>query len=104
MEGSEAVIVRYACNYTDGRTVRGEIEFAPSGKATITRADDSYIRNALEAALNATLEYETGELRDGALATVPVRAEPGTPEHADGMINPQSLIEKGIATVEIIER
>lgn len=95
------MIVSYACNYTDGRTVRGEIEFASSGKATITRADDSYMRNALETALNSVLTYETGELRDGALATVPVRAEPGTVEHARGMINPRILMEKGIGVVQI---
>ena len=101
MGGSVAVIIRYACNYADGRTARGEIEFDPSGTATITRADDEYIRDALDAALNAALEYETGEYRDGALASVPVHAEPGTPEHARGMVNPRILMERGIGVVQI---
>lgn len=79
------------------------IEFDNAGMARIASADDLFIRGALEDALNTVLEYETGELRNGALATIPVRAEPGTPEHARGMINPRILLEKGIATVEIIE-
>ena len=79
------------------------IEFDNAGMARIASADDSFIRGALEDALNTVLEYETGALRNGALATIPVRAEPGTPEHARGMINPRILLEKGIAAVEIIE-
>ncbi|MBP7892863.1 MAG: hypothetical protein KA063_04935 [Firmicutes bacterium] len=92
--------IRY--QYTrDGQALNALVEFDHSGSGHIVYADDAYIRNALEAALNATLEYETGELRDGALATIPVRAEPGTPEHADGMVNPRILIDKGIGVVQI---
>lgn len=49
------MILRYACKYVDGRTVEGEVEFDSSGRGTITRADDSYIREALETALSSTL-------------------------------------------------
>lgn len=87
----------------DGKPMNAVIEFDNAGMARIASADDLFIRGALEDALNTVLEYETGELRNGALATIPVRAEPGTPEHARGMINPRILLEKGIATVEIIE-
>ena len=87
----------------DGKPMNAVIEFDNAGMARIASADDSFIRGALEDALNTVLEYETGELRNGALATIPVRAEPGTPEHARGMINPRILLEKGIAAVEIIE-
>ena len=66
----------------DGKPMNAVIEFDNAGMARIASADDSFIRGALEDALNTVLEYETGELRNGALATIPVRAEPGTPEHA----------------------
>ncbi len=96
------MIIRYACRYADGRTVEGEVEFDSSGKGTIIRADDSNIREALEIALSSTLEGETGEYRDGALATVPFVAEPGTILHALGMINPPVLLERCVTVVEII--
>lgn len=95
------MIVRYACRYTDGRTVRGEVVFDESGQATITRADDSYIRQALESALSSTIEYTAGEVRDGALTSVPVIAKPGTVEHAIGMVNPLMLLAAGIVVVQI---
>lgn len=86
---------------TDGQPVNALVEFDSTGAGRIVYADDAYIREALETALATTLEYETGEYRNGALATIPVRAEPGTPEHADGMVNPSILLEKGIGTVQI---
>ncbi len=96
------MVIRYACKYGDGKTVESEVEFDSSGKGTITRADDSYIREALEIALSSTLTGETGECRDGALATVPFVAEPGTVLHALGMVNPPVLLERGVTVVEII--
>lgn len=89
------IIRGYACNDADGRTARGEIEFDPSGAATITRVDDEYIGDALDAALSAALEYETREYRDGALASVPVHAEPDTAEHARGMVNLRIFVDTG---------
>lgn len=92
--------IRY--QYTrDGQALNALVEFDHSGAGRIVYADDAYIKDALETALNSVLTYETGELRDGALATVPVRAEPGTVEHARGMINPRILMEKGIGVVQI---
>ncbi len=92
--------IRYRC-VRDGQTLHALVEFDSTGAGRIVYADDDYIREALEIALATTLEYETGEYRNGALATIPVRAEPGTPEHADGMVNPSILLEKGIGTVQI---
>lgn len=85
----------------DGQTLNALVEFDHTGAARIVYADDAYIRDALETALGSTLEYETGQCRDGALASAPVRGEPGTVEHARGMINPHILMEKGIGVVQI---
>ena len=65
------MIVRYARNYADGRTARGEIEFGPPGEATITGAADKHIMDALDAVLNAAIEYEPGEYRAAWVAVHP---------------------------------
>jgi hypothetical protein len=95
------VITRFACNYTDCTRVEAEIEFDATGKGVIRRADDSYIREALEDALVTPVECEVGEYRDGALASVPKVAEPGTPLHARAMAHSPALLEKGIRLVGI---
>lgn len=94
------MIIRYECN-CDGRRVEAAVEFDGSGKGTLVRADNDYVREALEEALRTPLQYETGEFRDGALASVPVYARPGTREHARGMFNPHFLLRKGIQGVAI---
>ncbi|MGE5584062.1 MAG: hypothetical protein ACM309_00760 [Bacillota bacterium] len=94
------MIIRYQC-CVDGRRAEAAVEFDRSGKGTLVRADNDYIRDALEEALRTRLQYETGEFRDGALASVPIYAEPGTPEHARGMFNPRMLLQKGIQSVAI---
>ncbi|MGE5593812.1 MAG: hypothetical protein ACM3X3_09060 [Betaproteobacteria bacterium] len=94
------MIIRYRCNY-NGQRMEAEVEFDKSGKGTLVRADNDYIRDALEEALRTPLQYETGEFRDGALASVPIYAKPGTPEHARGMINPFILVRKGIQVAAI---
>jgi len=94
------MIIRYGCNY-NGQRVEAEVEFDRSGKGTIRRADNGYIRAALEEALRTPLQYETGEYKDGALASVPVDAKPGTPEHARGMFNSPALVGTGIQVIEV---
>ncbi len=94
------MIIRYECNY-NGERVEAAVEFDGSGKGTILRADNDYIRLTLEEALRTPLQYETGEFRDGALASVPVYAKPGTPEHARGMFNPHMLLQRGIQSVAV---
>lgn len=94
------MIIRYGCNY-NGQRVEAEVEFDRSGKGTIRRADNDYIREALAEVLRTPLQYETGEYREGALASVPVDAKPGTPGHARGMFNPPALVNKGIRVIEV---
>ena len=99
--GIVAVILRLACNYTGGRTVIAEVEFDATGKGTIRRADDSYIREALEEALATPIEYETGMFKCGVLASVPVVAQPGTPRHARAMCGSHFLISKGMICIGV---
>ena len=53
--GIVAVILRVACNYTNGRTVIAEVEFDATGKGTIRRTDDSYIREVSRYGLVASI-------------------------------------------------
>lgn len=95
------MILRFACRYTDGRIAKAEVEFDSTGKGFIRRADDSYIRSALEEALVTPIQCEVSECRNGALATGPAVAQPGTPLHAMAMIASRTLLEKGIQMVAI---
>ncbi len=95
------MIIRYSCRRVDGTRSEAAVEFDKSGRGSLLRADDDYLRGALEETLRTAIDYETGEFRDGALASVPVHATPGTPEHARGMINPFVLVQKGIHVVAI---
>lgn len=95
------MILRFACNYTDGKRAEAEVEFDAAGKGIIRRADDSYIRSALEEALATPIQCEVSEYRDGALATGPAVAQPGTPLHAMAMGGSRTLLAKGIQMIAI---
>lgn len=95
------MILGYECRYANGKRVEAEVEFDARGNAAIRWADDAYMRKALEEALKTPIRGETSEYRDGALATGPIIAQPGTVEHALAMINPHMLLSKGIVTFKI---
>ena len=57
------MILRYACNCVDGRTVKGEAKSDSSGRGPITHADDAYIREVLETALSSTLIGDLSRIR-----------------------------------------
>ena len=95
------MIVRFACRYADGRIAKAEVELDSTGKGFVRRADDSYIRGALDEALGTPIQCEVSECRDGALATGPRVAQPGTPLHAMAMIGCHALLDKGIQMVAV---
>lgn len=95
------MIIRYTGPTKEGRLGQVAVEFDKTGRGYVIESDSDVLKEAIEKALKAPISTEIGELRDGAIATVPLLAQPGTPQHAMAMINPGMLLEQGIRVVAI---
>ncbi len=94
--------IKYVMTLKNGELGRATVRFDNTGQGFIDESDANEIKNLIIEALKTPIKSKKGEVRGRALATVPVLAQPGTPEHAMAMVNPPILIEKGVL-VESIE-
>lgn len=94
--------IKYIMPLKNGELGRATVRFNSDGHGFIDESNSAEIKNPIMEALKTPIKTKKGEERDGALVTIYILARPGTPEHAMAMINPLTLIEKGIQ-VESIE-